>query len=416
MNKKKKVKIETTPFNFEEFQKEALAGLYGGKKLGGEEGVLAPLVQHLINAALKGEVKGHIQEEKSQGVGNRLNGYTDKTVKTEYGEVKINPPRDRNGTFEPQILGKWDRKLGTGLNEQIMYLYALGNSYTDIQYQLKVLYGVEMSTATITAITDEVYSELNAWQNRRLESMYTVLFLDGIYFTSREETVSKRRVIYSVYGVDCEGKRDVLGIYIRDVEAASEWTSILNDIKRRGVEDVLFVCIDGLRGFKDAIEQIFPQSLVQRCIVHMVRSCTKYVSDKDIKKVCKDMREIYQAADILQAEIALEAFKEKWDSKYPEISQAWEKDWTELTNFMGFSKHVRRIIYTTNAVEALHRQIRKVTKTKGSWTNDKSLIKQIYLILTYGKGGWKRDVFSWKTMAKDLIEKFGDRYERHLLL
>ncbi len=413
----KKVKMTETPaFNFEDFQKEAIAGLFGGKNLGGEDGVLAPLVQHLLNSALKGEAKGHVQQDKSQGIKNRLNGTTNKRVKTQYGEVDITPPRDRNGTFEPQLLGKWDRKLGTGLNEQILYLYALGNSYSDIQHQLKMLYGIEMSAGTITAITDEVYSELSAWQNRRLESMYTVLFLDGIFFTSREENVSKKRVIYSVYGINCEGQRDVLGIYIRNVEAASEWASILNDIKRRGVEDVLFVCVDGLAGFKDAIEQVFPMSLVQRCIVHMVRNCTKFVAEKDIKKVCKDLREIYQAVDITQAEIALESFKEKWDEKYPDISKAWDKDWTELTNFMGFSEHIRRIIYTTNAVEALHRQIRKVTKTKGSWTTDKSLLKQIYLILTYGKGGWKRDVFGWKIMSKELQEKFGDRYEKHLML
>jgi putative transposase len=415
MNKKTKkgIPIESEPFNYGEFEKEAISALYRGENLAGENGILTGLIQKLVNAALSGEADGHISNEKEKGVKNRRNGYTQKTLKTTYGPIEITPPRDREGTFEPQIIKKWDRKIGTGLNEQILLMYAHGNSYTDIQHQIKKIYGLAYSTATISEVTDQVYTEVANWQQRRLPSMYAVLFLDGIYFTSRENGTSQKRVIYSLYGINCEGQREVLGIYIKDSEGASHWASVLQDIKNRGVEDVLFVCVDGLTGFKDAIEAVFPQSLVQRCIVHMIRSCVKFVPNKDLRPVCKDLKLIYGASDELSAQIALESFKVKWDGKYPEISKAWQKDWTELMNFMGFSENIRKIIYTTNAVEALHRQIRKVTKTKGSWTNDKALIKQIYLILTYGKGGWKREVMSWTPIARELKEKFGERFTKH---
>lgn len=407
-------KVTEPSFNFEEFEKEAISALYRGENLIGENGLLAVFMQRVINAALVGEVLDQIKQDKGEGKKNRRNGHTEKTLDTQFGEVTISPPRDRLGNFEPQLIGKWDRKLGTGLNDQILSMYAIGNSYTDIQHQLKKLYGVELSTGTISEVTDQVYTEITNWQQRQLKSMYPVLYLDGIYFTSRESGTSKKKVIYSAYGVDCEGNREVLGIYIRESEGAKEWGNILTDIKKRGVEDILFICIDGLPGFAEAIEEVYPMSLVQRCIVHMIRSCTKFVSDKNIREVCNDLKPIYKAVDEIQAKIALEAFKVKWDKYYPEISKAWEKDWTELTNYFSFGEGIRRIIYTTNAVEALHRQIRKVTKTKGSWVNDKSLVKQLYLLLHYGKGGWKRNVFSWTPISRELRDKFGERYTRHL--
>lgn len=415
MNKitKKARQKELTPFNYAEFEKEAIASLMSGASLSGEKGVLTGLIQRLVNAALSGEVDGHIAKEKENGGKNRRNGYTQKTLKTGHGPIEINPPRDRDGTFEPQIIKKWDRKIGTGLNDLILSMYAHGNSYADIQNQIKKIYGLDYSTATISEVTDQVYSEVVSWQQRPLQSMYAVLFLDGMYFTSRENGKSQKRVIYSLYGINCEGVREILGIYIKDSEGASHWANVLQDIKNRGVEDVLFVCVDGLVGFKEAIETVFPLSLVQRCIVHMVRSSVKFVPSKDIRAVCKDLKLIYGASDELSAQIGLEGFKEKWDTKYPEISKAWQKDWTELMNFMEYSDNIRKVIYTTNAVEALHRQIRKVTKTKGSWTNDKALIKQIYLILTYGKGGWQNNVMSWTPIARELKEKFGDRFAKH---
>ena len=415
MNNKKvnRAAIKET-FDYGAFEKEAIEGLQSGCGLVGTDGVLTQLIQRLVNAALSGEMTGHLKNERLSGLANRRNGKLSKQLDTELGSVEIKTPRDRLGHFEPQLVGKWSRQLGTGLDKQILTLYAQGQSCGDISYQLKQLYGIDYSSGSISEVTESVWSEIQDWQQRPLLSFYTVIFLDGIYFKTRENGKSATKVIYSVYGVDAEGNRDVLGIYIRDTEGALKWGQILEDLRRRGIEDVLYFCVDGLTGFSEAILAVFPNAIVQRCIVHMVRSSTKFVSDKHIKAVCGDLRTIYTAADVVQAEIALEAFKLKWDALYPEIARAWAKDWHELTPFLDHGEQVRRMIYTTNAVEALHRQIRKVTKTKGSWVNDKALTKQIFLTLFYGRGGWNRKVFNWNAISQELSLTFGSRFEKHL--
>ena len=411
---KQTVNAPNETFDYEGFEKEAIGRLNGGASLVGPDGVLTGLIQRIVNAALSGEADSHIREEKAFGRANRRNGHTTKTLDTELGPVPISPPRDRAGSFEPQLVGKWERQLGTGLDKQILTMYANGNSYGDIQHQVKQLYGLDYSPASIAEVTEQVWAEVVGWQQRPLLSLYVAIFLDGIWFTSREGGKSAKKVVYSVYGVDAEGNRDVLGIYIRDTEGAGEWGRVLQDLKKRGVEDVLFFCVDGLAGFSEAIQEVFPQSFVQRCIVHMVRSSTRFVADKDLKALCADLRRIYKAADEGQASGALDAFREKWDRKYPEVAQAWDRDWAELTPFLGFGEHTRRMIYTTNAVEALHRQLRKVTKTKGSWVNDKALLKQLYLILAYGRGGWDRKVFNWNAISRELSERFGKRFTSHI--
>jgi transposase-like protein len=292
-------------------------------------------------------------------------------------------------------------------------LYAQGNSCSDIRHHLQTIYGLDYSTGAISEVTEQVSAEITQWQQRDLLPFYAVLFLDGVYFNTRDGGKSSKRVSYSVYGVDADGNRDVLGIYLRDSEGAHEWGRILEDLQRRGLEDVLYVCVDGLSGFSDAISEVFPKAIVQRCIVHMVRNSVRFVSDKDRKAVCMDLRKIYTSSDVTQAEIALEAFKLRWDKKYKEIAISWKKDWDDLVPFLDYGENIRRMIYTTNSVEALHRQIRKVTKTKGSWVNDKALIKQIYLTLFYGKGGWNRQVFNWNAISKELLEAFGSRFEKH---
>lgn len=413
---KSKNKGKTMPesFPYDEFETEAIKRLQEGDSLVGADGILTGLIQRIVNAALSGEADAHIRQDRQTGQPNRRNGYTGKTLDTELGPVPISPPRDRAGGFEPQLVGKWERQLGTGLDRQILSMYANGNSYGDIQHQLKQLYGLDYSPSSIAEVTEQVWAEVTAWQQRDLLPFYAVIFLDGMYFTSREGGKSVKKVVYSIYGVDAEGNRDVLGIYIRDSEGANEWGRVLQDLRKRGVEDVLFFCVDGLTGFGEAILEVFPKSFVQRCIVHMIRSSTKFVPDKDMKKVCVGLRRIYTGADELQARMALEAFRIEWDKKYPEIAKAWEKDWDELVPFMDYGDHTRRMIYTTNAVEALHRQVRKVTKTKGSWVNDKALLKQIYLILTYGKGGWKRKVFNWNAISRELSDRFKERFTVHL--
>lgn len=413
-----KSKTKTLPqaegFDYDSFEKESIGRLYEGDGLVGEQGVLTSLIQRLVNAALSGEMTSHLKSQRLAGESNRRNGYTSKNLDTELGPIPISPPRDRAGQFEPQLVGKWERQLGTGLDKQILTMYANGNSYSDIQFQIKQLYGLDYSPSSIVEVTEQVWAEIVSWQQRQLLPFYVTIFLDGMYFTTREGGKSSQKVIYSVYGVDCEGQRDVLGIYIRESEGAKDWGRVLEDLRKRGVEDVLFFCVDGLPGFSDAILEVFPRSFVQRCIVHMIRSSTRFVSDADLKKVCSDLRSIYSAADELQANMALSAFREKWDKKYPAIADAWEKNWGDLIPFMDFGENIRRMIYTTNAVEALHRQIRKVTKTKGSWVNDKALVKQIYLTLMYGKGGWNKKVFNWNVIGRELSERFGERYTRHL--
>ena len=409
-----KVSPRAEDFDYEGFEREAIGRLNGGASLVGPDGVLTGLIQRIVNAALSGEADSHIREEKAGGHANRRNGHTSKTLDTELGPVPISPPRDRAGRFEPQLVGKWERQLGTGLDRQILAMYANGNSYGDIQHQLKQLYGLDYSPASIAGVTEQVWAEVVGWQQRPLQPFYPAIFLDGMYFTSREGGKSSKKVVYSVYGVDAEGQRDVLGIHIRDTEGAGGWGRVLQDLKKRGVEDALFFCVDGLAGFGGAILEVFPQSFVQRCIVHMVRSSTRFVSDRDTKPLCADLRRIYKAADEQQASGALDAFREKWDGKYPEIAAAWERDWGELTPFLDFGEHTRRMIYTTNAVEALHRQLRKVTKTKGSWVNDKALLKQIYLILAYGRGGWDRKVHNWNAISRELCGRFGERFTRHI--
>lgn len=397
-----------------EMREKVMSGLYSGKKLFGSEGVFTDLLQAMINAGLQGEMTAHLSEEKKKGEKNRRNGIKRKRVKTEGGMIEVLTPRDRAGSYEPLLVEPWKREINTGLNDMIISLYARGQTVSDIRYQLEEIYGVQMSAGAISTITEQVWSTIVEWQQRDLESCYAIIYLDGIRFKVREGGKYIEKVSYSVYGVDVEGNRDLLGLYLRPSEGANNWGQILEDLQKRGLEDVFFFCIDGLAGFANAIREVYPSSLVQRCIVHKVRNSVRFVNDKDKKKVCADLKKIYSAAGIEEAEMALVAFKEKWDKKYPSISPKWEADWADLMVFMDFGKEIRRMIYTTNPVEALHRVIRKVTKSKRAWTNDKALFKQIYLTLMHNKKSWKRKAFAWKSIQIELAEKFGERYLKHL--
>ena len=401
-------------FDYKNFEKEAIRGLTEGKDLIGKDGVLTGLIQRIVNAALEGEMASHLANDRKAGWKNRRNGHTSKQLDTSLGTVGIKPPRDREGSFRPQMVGKWDRQLGTGLDEQILSLYSTGNSISDIQQQLQQIYGLEYSAGSISMVTERVMDELLSWQQRPLASMYVIIYLDAIHFKIRENGHVQTQAIYTVFGVDVNGVRDILGLYLGEHEGAQHWGRILEDIQKRGVEEVLFFCVDGLKGFSEAIQQVYPLSFVQRCIIHMIRTSVRFVGSNDIKKVCADLRKIYSAAEIKQAEIALEVFEQTWSKKYKEIAPAWRANWTELMMFMQFGKDIRRVIYTTNAVEALHRQMRKATKTKGAWIKPKGLLKQLYLNLKFQTKGWKRNVFNWASIQRELIEVFGNRYTKHL--
>lgn len=402
----------------EKLRAQFTEALYSDKPLlGDKEGIFTQLLQAFVNASLEGELDHHIGASNSEKAAseeatknNRRNGYTTKSVKSAAGNIKVNTPRDRDATFEPVLIEKRKKQLKGGLDEAILALFAQGNSNEAIHRLIGKMYGVNYPRTAISAITDQVWPKINEWQQRLLQPCYAILYLDGIFFKVKEDGQFQDMTVYSVYGVDVHGNRDCLGIYLQRRECASEWGMVLEDLKRRGVQDVLFACIDGLPGFKDRINQVFELTIVQRCIVHKIRNSVRYASDKELKKICKDLRTVYSAANRQQAEIALNEFEIKWGTQGERIAKLWRKDWDDLMQFMDYSENLRRMIYTTNPVENLHRIIRKITKSKGAWTSKNALIKQIYLALTHNEKSWKRSAYSWKSIQEELELKFGDRF------
>ena len=397
-----------------ERRSEVLRRLYNNDSLLGEGGIFTDMLQSMINAALEGEIDYTLASESDTSSKNKRNGYTSKQVRSSAGTLDIRPPRDRDGVHEPVILKKWQRSLGTGIDEIILSLYARGQSVEDVRFQLRQLYGVELSAGAISAVTDKIIPEITQWQNRPLQPFYAIIYLDAIHYKVRQEGRVISKAFYTTYAVDANGQREILGLYLSDSEGSRQWGLILEDLRKRGVEDVLFFSIDGLPGFKDVIEEVFPKSQIQRCIVHMVRNSVKFVSYKDIKAVCMDLKTIYTSANREQAAVALASFGLIWDKKYKEITPKWIANWEELMVFMDYSSNIRRLIYTTNPVEGLHRIIRKVTKTKGAWSSEMGLLKQIYLTLTYNETSWKKKIFNRLGTKRELIDQFGERYSKHL--
>lgn len=395
-------------------REEVISRLYAGDPIVGRDGIFTDLLQALVNASLDGEMDYHLKEEADQGKQNRRNGHLEKRVRSQAGPLNIQTPRDRDGSYNPLLVKKWERELGEGIDDIILSLYARGQSVEDVRHQLQELYGLEVSAGTISAVTDRVWEEIISWQQRPLASCYPIAYLDAINFKVRDQGQVINKAVYTVYALTVEGQRDLLGLYLNEAEGSRQWGLILEDLKKRGVEDILFFSVDGLKGFKQVIEEVFPQSIVQRCIVHMVRNSTRFVSYKDLKAVCSDLRKIYTSSDRIYAEIALKAFGDKWDKKYKEIRPKWEENWDELMAFMDYGENIRRMIYTTNPVEALHRIMRKVTKSKGAWSNEKGLLKQLYLTLMHNQKSWKKPAYAWTSIQRELVDKFGSRYEKHL--
>ncbi|RME02028.1 MAG: IS256 family transposase [Bacteroidetes bacterium] len=389
--------------------------LYSKEPLLKEGSVFSELLQAMVNKMLEGEVSDFLEEERSSGQMNKRNGYTEKQVLSSVGPLSISTPRDRNGDFEPELIEKRQRELSSGLDEHILALYAQGNSVEDVRRLLAKLYGISISAGKISAITDKVLPEIQAWRSRSLRRLYAVIYLDAVCFNVRNGGKYSSRAFYTVYGIDAEGQRDLLGLYISENEGASHWGLVLEDLKERGVEDVLIFCTDDLTGFSEAISEVYPLSVIQKCIVHKVRSSTRFVDDKDVKSLRKDLRTVYTALNREAAQTAMEAFKVSWGGKYGRLVDSWEADWEELMAFMDYPKELRRMIYTTNPVEALHRIIRKLIKGKAAWVSDTALIKQIYLSLMYNEKSWKRSAFGWKAIQRELVDIYGERFSRHLM-
>lgn len=397
-------------FNYDDFEKEALDKLKRGVSLEGKDGVLAPLLKRLLDASLQGELEGHLLEEKAREAGrkNRKNGVNTKKVKTLYGPIDVTTPRDRNGSFAPEILPKRQTTLGDGLDHKIIGLYALGMSYTDICDHLSQMYQLTLSPATITSITDKILPEIEQWQTRPLESIYPILWLDAIHYKVREDNAIKTKAVYCLIGLNREGVKDLLGMYIGENESARFWLSVLNDIHRRGVNDILIASIDNLKGFAQAIEAVFPHTRVQLCIVHQVRNSLKYVPYKDRKEVAQTLKDIYQSNDLVQAEKALNQLDLQWRSKYPSMVKSWLENWERLSQMFDFPDQIRKLIYTTNVIESFNSQLRKVTKSKRVFTNDQALMKLLFLVQQkiYEKAG---TILGWKQIMAQLIIIFEDR-------
>lgn len=389
---------------------DALKGLQP-EEITGPGGFLTQLAGRVIDTALGAELTEHLGYPSGQapsgGAGNHRNGSTPKTVQTELGPVKVNTPRDRTGTFEPQLVGKRQTRLA-GLDEKILDLYAAGMSVRDIEAHLQSLYATAIGRDTISRVTDAVLEDVQAWRTRPLECVYPIIYLDALMVKVREDRSVRTRACYLAIGVTVEGEREVLGIWWQDTEGAKFWLAVLNDLHHRGVEDVLVACVDGLGGFPDAIEAVFPQAWVQTCIVHQIRNSLRYVTWQDRKRLVIDLKPIYQAVNAHAAEQALDTFDEKWGAKYPMIAQSWRDRWEYITPFLSLPADLRRAVYTTNSIENLNRQIRKSIKTRGHFPDEQAATKLIYLAILRAQGKWQQ-AYNWTTALRGLKIHFGDR-------
>lgn len=358
----------------------------------GENGLLKQLTKAVLERALEAEMSVPLGYDKyapaGRGSGNSRNGASTKSLQGDFGEIELRTPRDRNAEFEPRIVAKGQRRFD-GFDEKIISLYARGMTTREIQSHLEEIYGVEPSPTLISNVTDEVIDEVRRWQNRPLEPLYPVVFLDALFVKIRDGGQVANRAVYVALGVNVEGEKEVLGLWVADTEGAKFWLQVLTELRNRGVEDVLFFCVDGLKGFDEAIEAVYPQALVQLCIVHLVRASLRYVNWKQRKTVAADLKRIYGAATEEAAKGELEAFAAKWDETYPSVSKIWRRDWERIRPLFAFPGEVRRILYTTNAVESLHSALRKATKTRGSFPNEEAALKLLYLVIRNVTKRWK---------------------------
>ncbi|MFZ0974089.1 MAG: IS256 family transposase [Solirubrobacteraceae bacterium] len=390
---------------------QLLAGARTEAEIAGPGGLLAQLTKRLVERAMEVELTDHVGYEPHceppGGAENTRNGTTPKTLITDQGKVPIDAPRDRNGSFEPKIVRKRQRRF-VGFDEKILALYSRGLSTRDIEAHLEEMYGVKVGRDLITKVTDAVMDDVRAWAQRPLEDVYPVIFLDAMVLKVREGGSVQRKACYLALGITVEGERDVLGMWFQDTEGAKFWMQVLSELKQRGVQDILICCVDGLKGFPEAIEAIFPKTTVQTCIVHLLRHSLKYVPRKEREQVARDLKPIYTAVDADAAQEALERFDEKWGQRFPVITKAWLDAWEYVIPFLAFPEEVRRVIYTTNAIEALNRQLRKAIKTKGHFPNEDSARKLIYLAVRNATPQWTR-CRNWTTALLAFKIHFGDR-------
>ncbi len=402
--------MENEELNLSEIKAKALAQFRTGKSLYGKDGAFAPLLKQFIEAALEEELNAHLATGQREQ-GNRKNGKTSKRLKTDSGELEIETSRDRNGSFEPTLIKKRETILAESLQDKIIGLYGLGMSYRDISKHIEEMYEMEISHDTLSSITDRIIPQVKEWQSRPLESLYTIVWLDAMHYKVRDGGIVKNRAVYNILGITIEGRKEVIGMYISESEGAKFWLSVLTDMQNRGLKDILIACIDNLNGFAQAIESIFPQTEVQSCVVHQIRNSLKYVASKDQKVFMAELKPVYQAETKDMAELQLEKLAEKWGKKYPIVIQSWQNNWDKLSVYFKYPAPIRKLIYTTNTIEGYHRQVRKVTKTKGAFTNDMALLKLIYLAQKNIAKKWTQPLQNWSITISQLAIWFKERIQ-----
>ena len=396
---------------------EILSEFRSGKRLTGKDGLLAPLIKQLTEAALEAEIESHIANDVLSGKRNRRNGTNKKSIKsTSSGTFELETPRDRNGTFEPQLVKRYQTTISDEIEEKILSMYGLGMSYRDISSHIEEIYQVSISIATISAVTDKIIAKVKEWQSRPLEALYPFIWLDAIHYKVKDGGKYVSKAVYTILGVGIDGKKEVLGLYLSEAEGANFWLSVITDLQARGVEDILIASVDGLKGFPEAINAIFPKTEVQLCIVHQIRNSIKYVASKDQKEFAKDLKLIYQASTKDLAEDELLRLDDKWGKKYPMVINSWHNKWDNLSIYFKYPADIRKIIYTTNIIESVHRQFRKLTKTKGAFPNEDSLLKLLYLGIQNVSKKWTMPVRNWSLTISQLSIFFEGRIDKYLVM
>jgi transposase-like protein len=391
-------------FNFD----EALSALRNGQDLTGKDGILTPLIKQLTEAALKAELEAHLAGDEAP---NRKNGSTRKTIKSTSGNFKLETPRDRSGTFEPQLIKKHQTHLTDEIERKVISMFSRGMSYQDIAGHVADMYGLSVSNATISAVTDKLIPELEQWRNRPLQSHYPFVWLDAIHYKVKEDGRYESKAVYTVLGLTMEGKKEILGLYLSQSEGANFWLTVVTDLQNRGIKDILIASVDGLKGFPEAINAVFPQTEVQLCIVHQIRNSLKYVASKHQKAFMADLKPVYRAANKGAAEAALDELDERWGGQYPIVIKSWRSKWENLSYYFKYPADIRRVIYTTNAVEAVHRQFRKLTKTKGAFPNENRLLKLLYAGIQNASKKWTMPIQNWNLTLSQLAIYFEGRLD-----
>ena len=406
--------MTTSNEDYEALRAKALDQFKKGEPLLGKNGAFAPLLKQFLESALEAEMDAHLDEDERKK-GNRRNGSNKKLLKSSDGSFELETPRDRESSFNPEIVKKRETILADNLEKKIIGMYGLGMSLRDISEHIKEMYDTDISAATLSSITDRVIPMVKEWQSRPLDETYCIVWMDAMHYKVKDEGRVTNRAVYNILGINIEGKKELLGMYVSENEGANFWLSVLTDLQHRGVKDILISCIDNLKGFTEAINSIYPKTEVQTCIVHQIRNSLKYVASKNQKEFMADLKEVYRASSKEVAEEKLEELSAKWEKKYPAVITSWKNNWHKLSTYFKYSEDIRKLIYTTNTIEGFHRQVRKVTKNKGAFTSDMALLKLIYLAQRNISKKWTQPLHNWSLTVSQLSIIFGHRLKLDIL-